>query len=150
GGRWVALFCPRRTTRRPHAGRVTHLRLWRRLPPLPREPLAPSAGRVAAQQRIETRVTGSRYALSVLLDQQEVCSPPAEGGGDERDDALEHPGVVVDAQLIGHCDENRIGLLDGRVAGELLDERIRFPDVAAAEARQAALEIADLVFAFRL
>jgi hypothetical protein len=48
-------------------------------------------------------------------------------------DRLDHMGVVIDAQLVGHRQQQRIGLGDRLVALQLLDQRIRLGGIAAAE-----------------
>lgn len=75
-------------------------------------------------------------------------SPPAKAGRDMLQNRLDDMGVVVDAELIGHCQEQRVGLGDGLVLLELLDERVWLRSVAAAEdCALAAAEEPDLVLA---
>ena len=48
-------------------------------------------------------------------------------------DRLDDVGVVVDAELVGHGEQQRVGLGDGLVLVELLDQRVGLGGVAAAE-----------------
>ncbi len=64
--------------------------------------------------------------------------------------ALEQVGVVVDADLVGHCQQQRVGGSDGLVLGELRHQLLGLPGVGLAEARGTAVELADLVLAGRL
>src|SRR5271155_5622927 len=66
-------------------------------------------------------------------------SAPTEGGRDVGENRLDNMGVVGDAELIRHREEQRVGLGDGLVGSELLDENIRLGGVAAAEDRARAL-----------
>ena len=49
------------------------------------------------------------------------------------EDRLDDVGIVVDAELIGHGQQQRVGLGDAFVLLELLDEHVRLGGVAAAE-----------------
>ena len=60
-------------------------------------------------------------------------SPPAEPRRDVLQDRLDDMRVVVDAELVGHRQQQRVGLGDGLVLLELLDEHVRLGGVAAAE-----------------
>ena len=70
---------------------------------------------------------------------------PADGGCDLAGDRLEHRGVVVDAELAGHRQEERVGGQDGRVLGQLFGDAVGLSGVAAAEPADRAVEPADLV-----
>ena len=48
-------------------------------------------------------------------------------------DRLDDMGVVVDAELVGHGEEQRVGLGDGLVRLQLLDEHVGLGGIAAAE-----------------
>src|ERR1035437_2239893 len=62
------------------------------------------------------------------------------------EDRLDDMGIVVDAELIGHGQQQRIGFRDGFVLLELFDKNIRLRRVAAAEdGALAAAEKPDLV-----
>ncbi len=49
------------------------------------------------------------------------------------EDRLDDVGVVVDAELVGHSEEERIGFGDGLVFLQLFDEHVRLRGIAAAE-----------------
>ena len=67
---------------------------------------------------------------------------------DVREDRLDDVGVVVDAKLVGHGEQQRVGLGDRFVFLELLDQHIGLGGVAAAENRpRVVAQEADLVFA---
>ena len=59
--------------------------------------------------------------------------PPAEAGRDVLEDRLDDVGVVVDAELVGHGQEQRVGLGDGFVLLQLIDQDVRLGGVAAPE-----------------
>ena len=55
-------------------------------------------------------------------------------------------GVVLDAELVGHREQQRVGRLDRRVLGQLRDEDIGLRGIRAAEDRlRLGIEVADLV-----
>src|SRR5262249_57865626 len=58
---------------------------------------------------------------------------------------LEQRGVVVDAELAGHGEEDRVRGLDGGVSRELVGDVVRVAGVASAEAADRAVEPTDLV-----
>lgn len=59
-----------------------------------------------------------------------------------REDRVEQMGVVVDAQLVGHREEHRVG-------GELLDQSMRFICIAAAvDSMRLLIDVAELIMAF--
>ena len=61
-------------------------------------------------------------------------------------DRLDDMRAICDPQLIGDGQKQRVGLRDGLVLSELLDEAVRFGGVAAAEDRPSLLvDKADLV-----
>src|SRR3954451_9293837 len=70
---------------------------------------------------------------------------PADGGCDLFCDRLEHRGVVVDAELAGNGEKDRVGCPHGRVLGEFVGDPVRLAGVAAAEAADCAGEPAHLV-----
>src|SRR5258706_20710 len=73
-------------------------------------------------------------------------SAPAECRSDVLEDAFEHVGVVVHAQLIRDREEQRIGRRDGLVAGERLDEDVGLRGVRAAEdGPSVGVDVADLI-----
>ncbi len=75
-------------------------------------------------------------------------SPPAKRGRDVSQDGFDHVGVVGDAELIGHGQQQGVGLGDGFVRLELFDQCIRLGGVAAAEDRPRPLvDEPDLVLA---
>ena len=51
------------------------------------------------------------------------------------EDAVDDVGVVVDAELVGHGEQQRVGGCDRLVLLELLDQHIRLGSVGAAEDR---------------
>ena len=72
---------------------------------------------------------------------------PAERGRDLRDDRLEQVRVVVDAELVRHGHQHGVRVAHRRVVAQLRDDLLRLADVGLAEAGDAAVEVADLVFA---
>lgn len=70
---------------------------------------------------------------------------PADRRGDVAGDRFEQCGVVLDAELAGDCEEDRVGCLDGCVLGEFVGDLVGFSGVGAAEAADCAVEPADLV-----
>jgi len=75
-----------------------------------------------------------------------IASAPTERRGDVRQDRLDHVRIVGDAQLIGDREQQRIGLGDGLILLELLDQNLRLGGVAAAEDRaRVGVDEADLV-----
>ena len=61
------------------------------------------------------------------------ASPPAERRRDVLQDRLDDVGVVVDAELVRHGQQQGIGFGDRLVLLELLDQLIRLGGIAAAE-----------------
>jgi hypothetical protein len=60
------------------------------------------------------------------------ASAPAEARGDVFEDRLDDVGVIVDAELIGHGQKQRIGFRDSFIfRDELLDQNVRLRGVAA-------------------
>jgi hypothetical protein len=58
-----------------------------------------------------------------------MCArPPTKRGADVMRDRLEHRGVVVDAELAWHGEEDRVGDLDGGVSCEFLGDLIGSPE----------------------
>src|SRR4051812_36638572 len=72
---------------------------------------------------------------------------PADRRRDVVDDRPQQPGVVLHPELVGHGEQQRVGLSDRGVAAELLGDDVRLADVAAPKAGDRALEVADLVLA---
>ena len=62
-------------------------------------------------------------------------SAPAESRRDVAQHRLDQPGVVLDAELVRHGEQERVGGGDCFVTGELLDEHVRLGRVAASEDR---------------
>jgi len=60
-------------------------------------------------------------------------------------DRLEESRVELDAQLVGHGDQERVRVGDGRIIRELFDELVGLADVAAPEGRLQPVDDADLV-----
>ena len=52
-------------------------------------------------------------------------SAPAERGGDVFQDRLDHVRVVVDAELVGDGQQQRVGLRDGLVLRRFFNEDVR-------------------------
>src|ERR1017187_9387750 len=72
--------------------------------------------------------------------------PPAQARRDMLQNCLDDVGVVVDAELVGHGQEQRVGLGDGLILLQLIDQHVRLGGVAAAEdGAVGAAEEADLV-----
>jgi len=57
--------------------------------------------------------------------------PPAELRGHKPEDALDGVSVVLDSELVRNGQQQRVGSLDRGVAGELLDEDVRFRRIRA-------------------
>src|SRR6185503_12864649 len=75
-----------------------------------------------------------------------AASAPAQLGSDILENALEHVGVVVHAELIGDREEQRIRCHDRLVTGELFDERVGLTRVRAAEdGTRVGVDVADLI-----
>src|SRR6185437_10076418 len=92
-------------------------------------------------------VTGFR--IIPMLDQNASPSAPAERRGDLGQDRLDDMGVVGDPELIGYGEQQRIGLGDGLVLFQLLDQDGRLGGVAAAEhGARIGFDIAELILAF--
>src|SRR5579862_638364 len=73
-------------------------------------------------------------------------SPPAQRRCDVLQYRLDHMRVVVDAELIGHREQQRIGFRDRLVLLELFDQVRRFGSIAAAEDRpRLGIDEADVV-----
>src|SRR4029077_3569944 len=64
---------------------------------------------------------------------QRAGSSPAQRRGDVLEDGLDDVGVVIDAELVGHGEQERVGFGDGFVLRELFDQDVRLGGVAAAE-----------------
>src|ERR1700744_1914669 len=76
-------------------------------------------------------------------------SAPPQGRSDEGQNPLDYMRVVGNAQLGGDGQQQRVGLGDGFVFPELLDEHVRLGGVAAAEDRPGPLvDESDLVTLF--
>jgi len=73
-------------------------------------------------------------------------SAPAQSRRHVGQDGLDDVGVVIDAELVGHGQEQRVGLGDGLVLGQLLDEDVGLGGVAAAEnGPPLRLDVAEVV-----
>src|SRR5580704_3887464 len=104
----------------------------------PASPLSSTSGRriaVGGPTPAATLADGLRYVLRA----------PADRGCDLAGDRVEHRGVVVDPELAGHGQQNRVGRLNGGVFGEIVGDPVGLSGVAAAEAADCAVEPADLV-----
>ena len=74
--------------------------------------------------------------------------PPPELGCDVLEDALDDVGVVVDAELVRHGQEQRVGGGDRLVLGQLADEQVGLGGVAAAEdGPRGRVDVADVILA---
>ena len=62
-------------------------------------------------------------------------------------DRLQQARVVGDTELVGHREQQGVGALDGGVGGQLLRDLVGLAVVAAPEARDDTLQVADLVLA---
>ena len=77
-----------------------------------------------------------------------LSSTPAKGGRDLGKDRLDDVRIVVDTELIGHGQEQRVGFRDGLVRRQLLYQSIRLGGVAATEDRpRLFIDEADRVLA---
>src|SRR5215204_1269339 len=70
---------------------------------------------------------------------------PPDRRSDVLGDRLEQVRVVLHAELVRDGEQERAGLADPGVLAQLLGDDVRLADVAAAEARDAAVDVADLV-----
>jgi hypothetical protein len=68
-----------------------------------------------------------------------VVSAPAERGGDVLQDRLDDVRVVIDAELVGDGQEQRVGLRDGLVLRQFFNEDIRLGGITATEDRACLL-----------
>src|SRR4029079_2196815 len=85
-------------------------------------------------------------ALGGFLSLRWQASAPAEGRGDKVQNRLDHVYVVVDAELIGDVQEQRVSLCDVFVLREFFDEDLRLGGVAASKNRAGVVaEKTDLV-----
>src|SRR3954453_12193769 len=73
------------------------------------------------------------------------CALPPDCRSDVLGDRLEQMRVVLHAELVRDGEQQRVGLAAPRVLAQLLRDDVRLADVAAAEARDAAVDVADLV-----
>src|SRR4051812_19720224 len=78
------------------------------------------------------------------MDSDRRALPP-DRRSDVLGDRLEEVRVVLHAELVRDGQQQRVGLADPRVLAQLLRDDVRLADVAAAEARDAAVDVADLV-----
>ena len=62
-----------------------------------------------------------------------LASAPAESRRDVLQDRLDDVDVVIDAELVRHGQQQRVGLGDGFVRLELLDENVRLGGVTPPE-----------------
>src|ERR1700722_11681921 len=67
------------------------------------------------------------------------CLAPPKSGCDVGQNGFDHMSVVLDAELIGNGQEQGVGLGDGFIRLEFLDQCIRLGRVAAAKNRSRAL-----------
>ena len=73
-------------------------------------------------------------------------SAPTEGGRDVRENRLDNMCIVGDAQLIRDRQQQRVGLGDGLVPPELLNEDVRLSGIATTEdCSRLLVDKADLV-----
>jgi hypothetical protein len=99
-----------------------------------------------AKRRIVTATPSGDLAVATLSGRANGASAPPKAGRDVLEDRLDDVGVVVNAELIGHGQEQRVGLGDGFVLLELRDENVRLGGVAAAEnGARVCVEKTDLV-----
>src|SRR3954470_23877309 len=71
---------------------------------------------------------------------------PAKLRSNVFEDALDRVRVVLDAKLVRDGEQQRVGCLDRRVPGELLDEHVRLGGVRAPEDRlRLRVQVADLI-----
>src|SRR3954462_13850482 len=76
------------------------------------------------------------------------ASAPAKARGDMFKNRLDDVGVVVDTELVGDGQEQCVGLCDGFVFRQLLDELVRHVGVAAAkDGARVVAEVANRVLA---
>src|SRR3954447_16020472 len=98
--------------------------------------------------------TTSRAPDGVMPSCANTCAAcPAPGAGsapaqlrrEVGQHALDDVGVVVDAQLVRHGEQQGVGGRDGLVLGQLGGELVRLAGVGLPEAGVAAVEVPDLV-----
>ena len=130
--------------------------VWRshRAPPLRRA--RPRGARLVTAPGVQSRAPGGPAALREQRGTPQEravrrCAAPAGtqpmAGATCCTIVLQQPRVVVDAEHVGHGDQQGVGLADGGVLGQLLGEPVGLADVALAEPGAHALEDADLVLA---
>src|SRR6185503_14642134 len=125
-----------------HRGRATRTNAARHLPGAScRQWLPPLTPRWRSK-RVACLGGPMRRALAVRA----APSAPAQLGSDILENALEHVGVVVHAELIGDREQQRIRCHDRLVTGELFDERVGLTRVRAAEdGTGVGVGVADLI-----
>ena len=99
-----------------------------------------------APARLASTAEAKVRALRAALD-REGRSAPAEGGRDVPQDGLEDVGVVVDAELVGDREEQRVRLRDRLVGLELGDQSVGLGGVGPAEHGAHVVDDADLIAA---
>src|SRR5262245_61982837 len=74
--------------------------------------------------RARSTITYPRQG-TVVVSKVRIGSAPSETRGDMGENRLDDVRVVVDAQLIWHGQQQRVGLRDSLVSRQLLDENVR-------------------------
>src|SRR6185437_1620660 len=93
----------------------------------------------------DSRTSGYRFRGSRAMATS-GASTPAEGGSDIGQDRLNDMRIVGDAKLVRHSQQEGVGICDGFVRPELLDENVRLGSIAATENRARLLvDKADLI-----
>src|SRR5215470_3240192 len=91
------------------------------------------------------RKSVKRFSEKIMLNRQPrlarkpKSSAPSHRRGDMLQNGLDHMRVVVNAQLVGDGEKQRIGLGDRFIRLELLDQHIRLGRIASAEDRPRSL-----------
>src|SRR5690625_987022 len=96
-----------------------------------------SAWRSKWKELVASEISSSNAKAAAL--------PPAEGRGHVGEDGVEHVGVVVHSQLVGHRQQQRVGGGDGFVRGELVDEFVWLTGVGLAESGEATFQVPHLI-----
>ena len=76
------------------------------------------------------------------------ASAPTQGRGDVGQDRLDDMRIVVDTELVGDGEQQRVSLGDGLVALQLLDKDVRLGGIGAAEHGELfRLDVTEMIFA---
>ena len=74
-----------------------------------------------------------------------IGSAPAQRRRDMRQDAFQHVRIVIDAQLVWHGQQQRVGFGDRLILAQLLDQPVGLRGIGAAEHGAHIVDDANLV-----